>query len=75
MVQVFNLLKEGAFSAFEHEREVLGQLTKHAAEKGIDVLPKLVTVSTVCDHATAASIVTEPVVSPLPTGTCAILAV
>ena len=53
MVQVFNLNKEGAFSAFEHERKVLGLLTEQAAETGIDVLPKLVTTSTDCEQATA----------------------
>ncbi|KAL0018943.1 hypothetical protein WJX77_001045 [Trebouxia sp. C0004] len=62
-VKVFNLSKNGAAEAFIHERNVLKALQTSTETPGIHVLSKLVTFSSKCDSATAASIVTEAVVS------------
>ncbi len=72
-LQVFNLSKKGAVEAFIDERNVLKALQTSAETPGIRVLPKLVTFSSECDSATAASIVTEAVVSQVSRGTFAVL--
>lgn len=66
-MQVFNLTKIGAVEAFIHERNVLKALQTFI------VLPKLVVFSSKCDSATAASLVTEAVVSQVTRGTFAVL--
>lgn len=71
-LQVFNLTKIGAVEAFFHERDVLKALQTSTETPGIHVLPKLM-FSSKCDSATAASIVTEAVVSQVSRGTSAVL--
>ena len=72
-LQVFNLCKNGAAEAFIHERNVLKALQTSTETPGIHVLPKLVTFSSNCDSAIAASIVTEAVVCQVSRGTFAVL--
>lgn len=72
-LQVFNLTKIGAVEAFIHERNVLKALRTSSETPGIHVLPKLVVFSSKYDSATAASIVTEAVVSQVSRGTFAVL--
>lgn len=68
-MQVFDLYKDGALRAFDYERKVLGILKQTLAESpGIQVLPRLITISAEHDTSAAVSIVTEPVASPITGG-------
>ena len=68
-LQVFDLCKDAALSAFHNEREVLAILEQSPAETpGIQVLPRLIMTSAKYDTAVAVSIVTEPVASPITSG-------
>lgn len=74
-LQVFNLSKKGAAEAFIYERNVLKALQTSTETQGIHVLPKLITSSSNCDSATAASIVTEAIVHQVARGTFAVLTI
>lgn len=69
-MQVFNFNKQGADKAFKREKAVLEALIgsqKNEAE-GATSLPRLITTSTDIVGVSAASIVTQPVASPISAG-------
>ena len=69
-VQVFDFSKQGADKAFTREKAVLEALMasqKNEAE-GAKTLPRLITTSTNIVGVSAASIVTQPVASPISAG-------
>lgn len=69
-MQVFDFSRQGADKAFKHEKAVLEGLMASQKKdvEGAETLPRLITTSTNTVGVSAASIVTQPVASPISAG-------